>query len=116
VLVVAPGKFALSFSIGSALVTAAPGALKGWGAHAAASLAPDRLPFTAGYAASLLLTLWASVGLHSYLLSLICCGAQVVALAYYAASQVPGGTAGLRAAGSVAGAALSSVVGAVTRA
>lgn len=109
VLVVAPAKFALTFSLGSGLTMAAPFALKGIRAHADHILSRDRLPFTAAYVGSLVVTLWAAVGLRSYLLSLISCAVQVAALAYYAASYVPGGASGLRAAGSVAGSLVGSV-------
>jgi hypothetical protein len=108
-LVVAPAKFAACFSLGSGLVVAAPAALRGAKAHAASMLGEDRRPLTAAYCGTLFLTLWASLGLHSYFLSLVACGGQICALAYYAASYVPGGAAGLRAAGGVAASALGSV-------
>lgn len=108
-LVVAPAKFAACFSLGSGLVVAAPAALRGAKAHAAHMLSEERRPLTAAYCGSLFLTLWASLGLHSYLLSLIACAGQICALAYYAASYVPGGAAGLRAAGGVAASAIGSV-------
>lgn len=113
VIVVAPAKFALTFSIGSGLTMAAPFALKGFRAHADHIMSRERLPFTCAYGASLIITLWAALGLRSYLLSLIACAVQVAALAYYAASYVPGGATGLRAAGSVAGALVSQCVRAV---
>ena len=108
-LVVAPAKFAACFSLGSGLVVAAPAALRGAAAHARSMLGEERRPLTAAYCATLFLTLWASLGLHSYLLSLAACAGQICALAYYAASYVPGGAAGLRAAGGVAASALGSV-------
>lgn len=111
VIVVAPAKFALCFSLGSALVMASVFALRGWAAHAAHVLSADRLPFTATYAASLGVTLYAAIILHSYLLSLAACGVQVAALAYYGASYLPGGTASLRAAGGVAWSAASGALG-----
>lgn len=111
VIVISPAKFALCFSLGSALVMASVFALRGWRAHAAHVLSPDRLPFTATYAASLGVTLYAAVGLHSYLLSLAACVVQVGALLYYGASYVPGGTAGVRSALGLAGSAVSSAIG-----
>ena len=71
-----PLRFALCFSIGSALCVASTFALKGWRAQAAHVLSTERAPFTAGYAASLGATLYAAVGMHSYLLSLVCCSVQ----------------------------------------
>ena len=109
VLVVAPAKFAACFSLGSGLVVAAPAALRGTKTHLSHVLSKERRPLTAAYCGSLFLTLWASLGLHSYFLSLVACGGQICALAYYAASYVPGGAVGLRAAGGVAASALGSV-------
>jgi hypothetical protein len=94
---------------------AAPFPLKGARAHAAHVLSRERLPFTAAYAGSLFVTLWAAVGLRSYVLSLAACVVQVAALAYYAASYVPGGAAGLRSVGGVAGSLAGSALRAVTR-
>jgi hypothetical protein len=49
---------------------------------------------TAAYFGSLVATLYASLVMHSYLFSLIFCGAQLVTLVYYIASYFPGGAAG----------------------
>lgn len=96
VLVVAPAKFALTFSIGSGLVIAALGALRGYGRLFKQLVATDRLPFSAAYVASLVLTLYCSLFVRSYLLSLLFCGIQVVTLVYFLASFFPGGTSGAR--------------------
>ena len=96
VLILSPSKFALSFTIGCCLIFSAFAALKGWRRQAAAMLARERLPFTAGYAGSVALTLYASIFLKSYLLSLVASGLQVVALAYYLTSYYPGGTDSVR--------------------
>lgn len=92
VIILAPSKFALSFSLGCCLVLSGFAALKGWRRQAAQMLARDRLPFTAGYLGSVALTLYASIFLGSYLLSLLASGLQVVALLYYLTSYYPGGT------------------------
>lgn len=96
VVILAPSKFALSFTIGCCLVLWGFAALKGWRKQAAQMLARDRLPFTAGYLGSVLLTLYASVVLKSYLLSLGASALQVVALLYYLTSYYPGGTDSVR--------------------
>ena len=70
VVILAPSKFAMAFTIGCCLVLSAFAALKGWRKQAAQMLARDRLPFTAGYLGSVVLTLYASIFMHSYLLSL----------------------------------------------
>jgi hypothetical protein len=77
VIILAPSKFALAFTIGNCLVLSAFAALKGWRKQAAQMLARDRLPFTAGYLGSVLLTLYASILLKSYLLSLGASALQV---------------------------------------
>jgi hypothetical protein len=77
VVILAPSKFALSFTIGCCLVFSGFAALKGWRRQAAQMLARDRLPFTAGYLGSVALTLYASIFMGSYLLSLVASGLQV---------------------------------------
>ncbi len=100
-VIFAPTKFAATFSLGSALVLASLGALRGWRAMAGALLSKERAPFTAAYAASLAGTLYAAVFMHSYVFSLAACGCQIVALVYFVVSYLPGGSAG---AGAVFGA------------
>eukprot|EP00884_Botryococcus_braunii_P023349 jgi/Botrbrau1/9699/Bobra.0201s0029.1 len=41
-------------------------------------------------------TLYAALGMHSYIFSLVCCAAQVVALLYYLLSYFPGGADSVR--------------------
>jgi len=65
----------------------------------------------ASFLASAVLTLWSALVLHSYLLSLLCSGVQVGALAMLVASYVPGGTSGLRMVASGATSAASSALG-----
>lgn len=48
VLIIAPSKFALTFSLGSGLVLASVGALRGWKQQAQHMISRERLPFTAG--------------------------------------------------------------------
>lgn len=43
----------------------------------------------------MLATLWAALFAHSYLLCILFSGAQLVAMLYYVASYLPGGTAGV---------------------
>jgi hypothetical protein len=68
-----------------------------------------------GYLGSIFLTLYAAIIMHSYLLSLLCSGLQVVALAYYLTSHYPGGTDSvrfmLRMFGSAASSCFSSCAG-----
>ena len=51
---------------------------------------------SAGYLGSIVLTLYAALIMHSYILSLVCSGLQVVALLYYLTSYFPGGTSSVK--------------------
>ncbi|EUC31272.1 hypothetical protein COCCADRAFT_101644, partial [Bipolaris zeicola 26-R-13] len=55
-----------------------------------------RLPFTAAYFGSIVLTLYFSLGLHSTLLTFIAAAAQLVSLVWYIVSYFPMGSSGLR--------------------
>lgn len=96
VIILAPAKFALTFTLGCVSILAALASLRGWQAQLSAALQRERLPFTAGYAASVLATLYAALIAKSYLLSLGCSAAQAVALAYYVAAYFPGGVDSVR--------------------
>lgn len=112
VIILAPAKFALTFTLGCVLVLAALASLKGWRAQLGAAMQRERLPFTAGYAASVLATLYAALIAKSYLLSLACSALQAVALAFYVGAYFPGGVESVRYWTSmVAGAAGSCVRG-----
>lgn len=95
-IILAPAKFALTFTLGCLSILAALASLRGWQAQLTAALQRERLPFTAGYAASVLATLYAALIAKSYLLSLGCSAAQAVALAYYVAAYFPGGVDSVR--------------------
>ncbi|KZS88761.1 SFT2-domain-containing protein [Sistotremastrum niveocremeum HHB9708] len=101
-LAIKPGKFALAFSLGSLLVMFGFAVLVGPWNHIKHLLSKERLPFSAAYFASLGLTLYFSLGLKSYLGSLISAIVQVVALVSYVAAYFPGGTQTLRFGGALA--------------
>ncbi|KAG5638944.1 hypothetical protein H0H81_008444 [Sphagnurus paluster] len=65
-------------------------------------ISAERLPFSAIYFGSLGLTLYFSLGAHSYIGSLICGAVQVVALVAYVLAYFPGGTQTLRLGGQLA--------------
>ena len=107
VLVLAPQKFALCFTIGSLLVMSSFFVLKGPMAQLNHMITPEvnsmlplsflilmfetspqihqycvcfqRLPFTLIFASSIFATIYVSMAMHSYLLSLVCSGFQVSA-------------------------------------
>jgi len=95
-LAIRPAKFALAFSLGSLLVMFGFSVLIGPINHVKHLLSKERLPFSIAYVVSLALTLYFSLGAHSYLGSLICAIAQVVALISYVLAYFPGGVTTLR--------------------
>ena len=94
-IVIAPQKFALSFTGGSACLFIASLLLRGWKSQLKQMISKERLPFTCSYVFSIVATVYASLIVHSYFLSLIFSFVQVVCLSYYMVSYLPGGTAGL---------------------
>eukprot|EP00882_Tetradesmus_deserticola_P020687 GHRQ01022351.1.p1 GENE.GHRQ01022351.1~~GHRQ01022351.1.p1 ORF type:complete len:240 (+),score=89.54 GHRQ01022351.1:175-894(+) len=107
-LLLSPSKFALFFTIGCCLVLSGFAALKGWRAQMQHMMARERLPFSAGYIGSVVMTLYAALIMKSYVLSLLCSGLQVVALLYYLTSYYPGGTSSVKFMLSMFGSAASS--------
>ncbi|KAF8878282.1 ER-to-golgi vesicle protein transport Sft2 [Gymnopilus junonius] len=101
-IVVKPAKFALSFSLGSILVMFGFAVLIGPINHLKHLVSRERLPFSAVYFGSLGLTLYFSLGAHSYLGSLLAGAVQVIALVAYVLAYFPGGTQTLRLGGSLA--------------
>ncbi|KAI0651313.1 SFT2-domain-containing protein [Trametes meyenii] len=97
-----PAKFALAFSLGSLLVMFGFAVLIGPINHIKHLFSKERLPFSAAYFTSLGLTLYFSLGAHSYVGSLVCGIVQVIALLSYVAAYFPGGTQTLRFGGQMA--------------
>lgn len=94
---VMPGKFAMTFTLGSAAFMAAFAIVRGPRATAAHLFAPGRAAFTAAYLGSMALTLYSTFISKSYLLILFATAVQSGALAWYGATYVPGGAAGMAA-------------------
>jgi len=101
-LPVRPSKFALSFSLGSLLVMFGFSVLIGPMNHLKHLISKDRLPFTLVYFSSLALTLYFSLGPHSYIGSLVFGIVQVFSLITYVLAYFPGGTSTLRMGGQLA--------------
>ncbi|KAI9057541.1 ER-to-golgi vesicle protein transport Sft2 [Trametes sanguinea] len=97
-----PAKFALAFSLGSLLVMFGFAVLIGPINHLKHLFSKERLPFSIAYLASLGLTLYFSLGAHSYIGSMVGAIVQVVALVTYVAAYFPGGTQTLRFGGQMA--------------
>ncbi|XP_020110016.1 protein transport protein SFT2-like [Ananas comosus] len=96
VMVLMPQKFAICFTLGSAFIVGSFFALKGAKYQLAHMASKERLPFTLGFVGSMIGTIYVSVVRHSYILFVFFSVLQVVALAYYAISYFPGGSAGLK--------------------
>jgi len=91
-----PAKFALALSLGSILVMFGFAVLVGPITHLKHLVSKERLPFSAAYIASLVLTIYFSVSVKSYLGSLISAAVQVACLVTYVLAYFPGGTTTLR--------------------
>ncbi|KAL6999086.1 hypothetical protein U1Q18_000253 [Sarracenia purpurea var. burkii] len=96
VIVLVPQKFALCFTLGCGLIIGSFFALKGPKNQFLHMSSKERLPFTLGFLATMVGTIYVSMVLHSYILSVLFSVLQVLALAYYAISYFPGGSAGMK--------------------
>ncbi|KAA8526645.1 hypothetical protein F0562_008152 [Nyssa sinensis] len=96
VMVLVPQKFAICFTVGCAFIIGSFFALKGPKNQFAHMSSKERLPFTLGFIGSMVGTIYVSMVLHSYILSVFFSVLQVLALSYYAISYFPGGSAGLK--------------------
>ncbi|KAF9590752.1 hypothetical protein IFM89_038065 [Coptis chinensis] len=96
VMVLMPQKFALCFTFGCAFIIGSFFALKGPKNQLSHMISKERLPFTLGFFGSMVGTIYVSMVLHSYLLSVLFSVLQVLALSYYAISYFPGGSSGLK--------------------
>lgn len=115
VIILAPAKFASAFTLGSSLIMASFFALKGFQAQLKYMMEKERLLFSIGYIGSMGATLYAALIMHSYIMSLACCGIQVVALLYYLLSYFPGGTASMRYIGYMVWSAVTSCFSGIMR-
>ena len=108
-VILSPHKFALLFTLGSALMLASFSFLRGHVAFIKHLSSMDRLPFSGSYVVSLVGTLYSSLVMGSYLLTLIFSIIQVVALLYFLVSYIPGGVSALTFIGSMMGSGLKSL-------
>ncbi|CAE8583540.1 unnamed protein product, partial [Polarella glacialis] len=101
-IVFAPQKFALLFTLGSLCFMSSFAALRGHSAFLRHLLSGSRLPFTITYALSMAGTLWASLVYRSYLLTIGFSAIQVSALSWFLVSYIPGGRRALGLVSSMA--------------
>ncbi|KAI8906423.1 vesicle transport protein [Gorgonomyces haynaldii] len=95
-VILAPGKFALTYTMGSVLFMTSFAVMNGYRAHFKALFGQDRFAFTIVYFMSMILTLYFTVIKPLYFMIILCTVVQFVALAWYLASYLPGGTQSLR--------------------
>ncbi|CAK8538950.1 unnamed protein product [Lathyrus sativus] len=96
IMVVMPQKFAICFTLGCGFIIGSFFALKGPKNQLSHMISKERLPFTLGFLCSMVGTIYVSMVLHSYILSVVFSVVQVLSLGYYAISYFPGGSAGMR--------------------
>lgn len=96
VIMLVPQKFALCFTLGCGLIIGSFFALKGPKNQFEHMLSKERLPFTMGFLGTMVGTIYVSMALHSYILSVLFSVLQVIALAYYVVSYFPGGSTGMK--------------------
>jgi len=90
-LLIAPYKFAMSFTIGSILMMSSFIIFSGPKAFLRSMTQREKLPFSGLYIIGLIGTLWATLFMRSYIATAIFAPVQAVALLYFVASYVPGG-------------------------
>eukprot|EP01055_Gregarina_sp_Pseudo9_P002359 Gregarina_sp_Pseudo_9__2358@NODE_2667_length_918_cov_121_263936_g2445_i0_p1_GENE_NODE_2667_length_918_cov_121_263936_g2445_i0NODE_2667_length_918_cov_121_263936_g2445_i0_p1_ORF_typecomplete_len264_score41_26Got1/PF04178_12/8_4e26DUF2070/PF09843_9/7_4_NODE_2667_length_918_cov_121_263936_g2445_i0127885 len=90
-VVFAPQKFVLLFTLGSMCWIAGLAMLQGPKTLMGALIKKERITFTLVYAASVAATFYATLMAHSYLLTILFCGIQMVSLVAFLISYFPGG-------------------------
>jgi hypothetical protein len=96
VMVLMPQKFAICFTLGCGFIIGSFFALRGPKNQLAHMSSMERLPSTLGFIATMVGTIYVSMVLHSYILSVLFSVLQVLALVYYCISYFPGGSSGMR--------------------
>ncbi len=109
-LLIAPQKFATLFTFGSLMMLGSFSTLRGHAAFREHLFSSDKLPFTLGYSACLIGTLWSALLGKGYVLTLVFSVAQMIGLLYFLVSYFPGGVQALTFAGSAIVAAVKSCI------
>lgn len=90
-VVFAPQKFVLLFTLGSMCWIAGLAMLQGPKSLLNALIKKERVTFTCVYAGSVAATFYATLMAHSYLLTILFCGIQMVSMVAFLISYFPGG-------------------------
>ena len=109
-LIISPHKFSLLFTMGSALMLVSFSFLRGHVEFVKHLSSIERLPFSGSYIVSLVGTLYSSLVMGSYLLTMIFSVIQIIALLYFLVSYIPGGVSALTFVGSMMGSGLRRAV------
>ncbi|XP_057534849.1 protein transport protein SFT2 [Amaranthus tricolor] len=96
VMVLMPQKFAICFTLGCGFIVGSFFALRGPSNQLAHMSTKERLPFSLAIVGCMFGTIYVSMVLHSYILSVLFSVLQVFALTYYAISYFPGGSTGMK--------------------
>eukprot|EP00919_Chromeraceae_sp_WS-2016_P068022 GHVR01161205.1.p1 GENE.GHVR01161205.1~~GHVR01161205.1.p1 ORF type:complete len:339 (+),score=58.29 GHVR01161205.1:44-1018(+) len=99
-LIFSPSTFALLFTSGSFFTMFSFSTFRGHYSFIMELLSRERIMFSLAYFVSLVMTLWATLGVQSYLLTLLFSLVQLISLAYFILSFFPGGTSTLNMLGS----------------
>jgi len=91
-IIFAPQKFVLLFTLGSLCWLNGLAMLQGYRTLAKTLIMKEKLPYTIAYLSSLLMTFYATLWVHSYILTFLFAGVQIVALGSFLISYFPGGT------------------------
>eukprot|EP00388_Colpodella_angusta_P022942 GDKJ01058651.1.p1 GENE.GDKJ01058651.1~~GDKJ01058651.1.p1 ORF type:complete len:235 (-),score=43.97 GDKJ01058651.1:81-761(-) len=109
-IVLAPQKFALMFTAGSMSFMFAFSTMRGHAAFLTHIFSSDRMWFTIAYISSLVMTLYGCLIAKSYLLSMIFAIIQMITLAYFTLSYIPGGVTALNFIGGVIGGGIKKLL------
>ena len=95
-IVLSPHKFACIFSVACLCAMASLAAYYGLGSYLKSLLKPDKILFSIAYIFSLVVTLFCSMVLKSYFLTLIGCVGEFFAMGFFICSGFPGGVTGMK--------------------
>lgn len=95
-----PGKFVLPLCLANLFIFVSFGFLHGFGSYGRHLVSKDRWPFTALFFGSTLATFYVCYFIQFYPITIIFAAVQVIAMASYFISYVPGGASGLSFVGS----------------
>lgn len=107
-VILRPAKFVVPYCLSSILVFVSFGFLHGFYSYGRHLFSPNRWPFSTAFLGTTAVTLYVAMVLKMYVLTVPMAVVQLVAMAAYIVSYIPGGTSGLSAFGSVASSSIRS--------